>query len=175
MPGSVEEIQAIVKVGNRYKIKVNLTPQAGILLCSSERRRRYYSTGFEAPGRILEIDEKNLYAVVEPYVICATLQAELMKRGLNLNVIGAGISTSPLASATSYSGQVRVLSGWVHNSENLLAMEWITPTGEIVRTGSLGSDAGWFCGEGPGPSLRGICRGARGARGGMGVYTKLRA
>ncbi len=58
------------------------------------------------------------------------------------------------------------------NSENLLGMEWVTPEGEIVRTGSLGSGDGWFCSEGPGPSLRGICRGAIGSRGGLGVYTK---
>ena len=31
-------------------------------------------------------------------------------------------------------------------------MEWVTPEGEIVRTGSLGSGDGWFCSEGPGPS-----------------------
>ena len=35
-------------------------------------------------------------------------------------------------------------------------MEWVTPEGEIVRTGSLGSGDGWFCSEGPGPSVRGI-------------------
>ena len=35
-------------------------------------------------NRIIEINEKNMYAVVEPYVISAQLQAELMKRGLHL-------------------------------------------------------------------------------------------
>lgn len=174
MPGSVEEIQAIVKTCNRYKIKV-----------------KPYSTGwyfFGAPqkdgddtiqldlrrmNRILEIDEKNLFAVVEPYVICATLQAELMKRGLNINIIGAGSSSSVLASATSYLGVGPSTIFMGHNHENLLGLEWVMPTGDILRTGSLGSCAGWFCGEGPGPSLRGICKGARGARGGMGVYTKI--
>ena len=58
------------------------------------------------------------------------------------------------------------------NAENVLGMEWVTPEGEIVRTGSLGSGDGWFCSEGPGPSVRGICRGALGSRGGLGVYTK---
>ena len=58
------------------------------------------------------------------------------------------------------------------NAENLLGMEWVTPEGEIVRTGSLGSGDGWFCSEGPGPSVRGICRGTLGSRGGLGVYTK---
>lgn len=173
VPGTVEEVQAIVKTCNKYEIKV-----------------KAYSTGwyfFGAPqkdeddtvqldlrrmDRIVEIDEKNMFAVVEPYVICATLQAELMKVGLNLNLIGAGASTSPLASATSYIGGGPSTIWTGHNSENLLGLEWVMPTGDILRTGSLGSGAGWFCGEGPGPSLRGLCRGRRGARGGMGVYTK---
>ena len=123
-------------------------------------------------NRILEIDEKNLYAVVEPYVIHAQLQAEVLKRGLNINITGAGCSSSIVASACAYAGQGPYAYFMGGNSENLLGMEWVTPEGEIVRTGSLGSGDGWFCGEGPGPSVRGICRGAIGSRGGLGVYTK---
>jgi glycolate oxidase len=59
------------------------------------------------------------------------------------------------------------------NMRNLLAWEWVTPTGEIVRGGSAGSGAGWFCGEGPGPGTRGLIRGLFGAGGGLGVFTKI--
>ena len=122
--------------------------------------------------RILEIDEKNMFAVVEPDVIGATLQAEAMKVGLNTHITGSGCSCSPLASATSYfgSGPSNLYGGWYY--ENLLGVEWVMPTGEILRTGSLGSGCGWFCGEGPGPSLRGVFRGFLGAKGAMGVFTK---
>ena len=43
----------------------------------------------------------------------AQLQAEVMKRGLNLNIIGAGCSTSIVASACAYSGSgpVELLHG----------------------------------------------------------------
>ena len=47
-------------------------------------------------NRIIEINEKNMYAVVEPYVISAQLQAELMKRGLNFNIKGAGTNCSAM-------------------------------------------------------------------------------
>ena len=46
------------------------------------------------------------------------------------------------------------------------------PTGDVLKLGSLGADSGWFCGDGPGPSLRGIMRGWEGAWGGLGVFTK---
>ena len=42
-------------------------------------------------NQIIEINEKNMYAVVEPYVTSAQLQAELFKRGLNTNIKGAGL------------------------------------------------------------------------------------
>ena len=173
MPGRAEEIQSIIRICNKYKVKVKPYSTGWYFYAAPQKDGDdTVQLDLRRMGRILEIDEKNMFAVVEPYVICANLQAELMKRGLNLNIIGAGASTSLVASACAYSG-AGPNSFWMgHNSENLLGMEWVTPTGEIVRTGSLGSGDGWFCGEGPGPSVRGICRGARGSRGGMGVYTK---
>lgn len=170
LPGSTEEVQAIVRACNRYKIKF-----------------KAFSTGWGAwggPGsegviqldlrrmnRILEINEENMYAVVEPYVIGAQLQAELMKRGLNCNIItcGSNISALPLAALVGdgFSSVSTSMQG-----RNTLGVEWVLPTGEILRLGSLGSGAGWFCGDGPGPSLRGITRGVDAITGGIGVFTK---
>src|SRR4030042_6856290 len=99
---------------------------------------------------------------MEPYVIGSTLQAEVMKVGLNTHMIGAGASCSPLASATSLMGMGADTIFMGQSTENLLAVEWVMPTGDILRTGSLGSGLGWFCGDGPGPSLRGIFRGVVG-------------
>jgi len=171
LPGSAEEVQAIVKICNRHKIKFKAlstgwgahnAPGVGGVVQLDLRRM----------NRILEIDEKNMYAVVEPYVICAQLQVEAMKRGLNCHIIGAGSSTSALASATSVVGYGPdgLIMGF--SGRNVLGVEWVLPTGEILKLGSLGSGAGWFCGDGPGPSLRGIMRGWEGAWGGLGVFTK---
>jgi glycolate oxidase len=54
----------------------------------------------------------------------------------------------------------------------MFGVEWISPTGEIITLGAPGSGCGWFSGDGPGPSLRGIFRGAIGANGALGVFTK---
>ncbi|MBN2026439.1 MAG: FAD-binding oxidoreductase [Actinobacteria bacterium] len=171
LPSTTEEVQAVIKTCGRLGLKV-----------------KPFSTGWGAHAgvggddvvqmdlrrmdRILEIDEKNMVAVVEPYAICAQIQAEAMKKDLNLHIVGAGCGTSPLASCTSMDG-----TGWTglttgYNARNLLGTEWVLPDGELLRLGSLGSGAGWFCGDGPGPSLRGIMRGLFGARGALGVYTK---
>ena len=171
LPGSTEEVQAIVRTCNRYRIKCK-PYSTGWFMVAAPQSEGEIQLDLRQMDRILEIDEKNMFAVVEPYVIAATLQAEAMKVGLNCNIIGAGASHSPLASATSLGGHgpASIYAG--QNTENLLALEWVTPSGDILRTGSLGSRDGWFCGEGPGPSLRGIARGVAGAAGGMGVFTK---
>jgi glycolate oxidase len=112
-----------------------------------------------------------MYAVVEPYVISAKLQAELMKRGLIANIIGAGSNTSAL-SPIKDAGYGFLGATCSLDSRNVLGVEWVLPTGEIIRTGSLGAGAGWCYSEGPGPSLRGIIRGQYSARGGIGIFTK---
>ena len=173
LPGSTEEVAAVTKVCNKYKIKVKPISTGwyhwAAPLTDNEPTVQF---DLRRMDKILEIDEKNMYAVVEPYVICAQLQAETMKRGLNLNIIGAGCSTSIVASACAYFGAGPSSYYMGHNSENLLGQEWVTPAGEIIRTGSLSSGSGWFCGEGPGPSARAITRGSLGSRGGLGTYTK---
>ncbi|CAG1009319.1 putative FAD-linked oxidoreductase [Anaerolineales bacterium] len=171
MPGSTEEVQSIVKLCNKYKIRF----KASSTFWSAQAYPSEENTiqlDMRRMDRIIEIDEKNMYAVVEPGVIAATLQAETMKVGLNTHIAGSGCSCSVLAGATSYfgSGPSNLYGGWFY--DNLLGMEWVMPTGEIFRTGSLGSNCGWFCGEGPGPSMKGVARGFLGAKGSMGVFTK---
>jgi hypothetical protein len=171
MPGSTEEVQEIVKICNRYGIKFkasstfwtsrgNISDDNAVTL---DMRRM---------DRILEIDPQNQYAVIEPYVIGATLQAEVMKLGLNTTIIGAGSSCSPLASACANGGPSPFALFGGLTRENLLAFEWVTPTGEIMRSGSLGSGLGWFCDDGPGPGLRGLIMAGSGSMGAMGVFTK---
>jgi glycolate oxidase len=171
LPGSTEEVQKIIRLCNRRGIKAK---------ASSTGYGAHNAVGAEGTifldmrrmNRILELDEKNMYVVVEPYVSFAQLQGEAMKRGLNCHVIGAGSNCSALASTTSMHGTntQAVSHGW--GGRNALGVEWVLPTGEILRLGSLGSGAGWFSGDGPGPSLRGIMRGAAGAQSGLGVFTK---
>ena len=173
MPASTAEVQAIVRLANRHGLKVKPTGTGWYFFNAPLKDDDpTLQLDLRRMNAIIEINERNMYAVVEPYVIHAQLQAEVLKLGLNINIPGVGCSSSILASACAYAGQGPFTYYLGGNAENLLGMEWVTPEGEIIRTGSLGSDAGWFCSEGPGPSVRGICHGAIGSRGGLGVYTK---
>jgi hypothetical protein len=171
LPGSTEEVQGVIKTCNRYGVKFRAF-STGWIFFATPLAEGVVILDLRRMNRILEIDAKNMYAVVQPYVIAAQLQAETMKIGLNCNIIGAGAGCSPLAQSTSFSGHGPSSLYTGHASEVMLAVEWVLPNGEIVKTGSMGGGSGWFCAEGPGPGLRGIVRGNIGAFGGVGVFTK---
>jgi glycolate oxidase len=170
LPRTNEEVVAIVKLCNKYGLQFKASStgwgpynDAGGPGCLKLDLRRM--------NQIIEINEENMYAVVEPGVTCAQLHAETMKRGLNCNQNGAGTncSASPIVAhcgfgCTSQSGS--------YGERNQLGLEWITPEGELVKLGALGSVGEWFCGDGPGPSLRGAVRGNVVPMGGLGVFTK---
>lgn len=171
LPGNTNEVQQVVKLCNRHKMKFKAL-STGWGAWSGPGSEGVVQIDLKRMNRILEIDEKNMFVVIEPYVICAQLQAEMMKLGLNVHIIGAGSNTSALASATSVGGYGACGLATGFSGRNLLGVEWVLPNGEILRLGSLGSGSGWFCGDGPGPSLRGIMRGWLGAMGGLGVFTR---
>jgi glycolate oxidase len=169
LPNNTEEVQAIVKLCNRYKLQFKAS-STGWAYCDPSGPG-VIKIDLRRMNRIIEINEKNMYAVVEPYVVATQLQAELMKRGLNCSINGAGGNCSALPIA-GHAGLGPVSESGSYGERNQLALEWVTPEGEIVRLGSLGSLGEWFCGDGPGPSLRGIVRGNTVPLGGLGVYTK---
>ena len=163
LPKDTAEVQAVVKLCNKHKLQfrpictgwTGMFPKDIILL---DLRRM---------NHIIEINEKNMYAVVEPYVISSQLQAELFKRGLNFCIKGAGTNCSALLRGHGHMDQT---TGG--DDRNHLAIEWVTPEGDIVRSGSLGSSGEWFCGDGPGPSLRSILTSAVPPGVTPGVFTK---
>jgi len=163
LPGNTAEVQALVKLCNKHKLKFRAictgwTGQFPPDIVLFDMRRM---------NKIIEINEENMYAVVEPYVISAQLQAELMKRGFVMNVKGAGSNCS--AMLRGHGSLDQTTSG---DDRNHLAIEWVTPAGEIVQSGSLGSTGDWFSGDGPGPSLRSILTSAVPPGVSPGVFTK---
>jgi glycolate oxidase len=171
LPGSTHEVQAVIKLCNRRGIKFRASSTAyGYTVTVSSEGEIFMD--MRRMNRILDLDEKNMRVLVEPYVSFAQVQAEAHKRGLNCQIVGAGSNCSYLASLTSMDGNNAQAIAFGYAGRNLLGVEWVTPTGEILRFGSAGVGAGWFSGDGPGPSIRGIIRGSRGALGGLGVFTK---
>jgi glycolate oxidase len=167
LPKNTAEVQAIVKLCNKHRLQFRAECTGWTFMMPGMVSQDFIYLDLRRMNRIIEINEKNMYAVVEPYVISAQLQAELFKRGLNFCIKGAGSNTSALLRGHGHLDQTT--SG---DDRNHLAVEWVTPEGEIVRSGALGSSDEWFCGDGPGPSLRCILNSVVPPGTTPGVFTK---
>lgn len=171
LPSCTEEVRKVVQACNEHGMKFKAL-STGWGAHNSATYDDVVIVDLRRMNRILEIDVNNMYAVVEPYVCGGELQAEAWKHGLNTHIVGAGPHGSVLAGATSMHGCGNDSIYMSTSSRNLLGVEWVLPDGEILRLGTPGSGSEWFCGDGPGPSLRGIVRGTSGAFGGFGIFTK---
>jgi len=172
LPGSTAEVQGIVKVCNRFNIKFR-AHSSGWSCPALSSNESFLPLDMRRMNRIVEINAKNKYAVVESYVSMQHLFTETMKIGLRPHTIGCGPSGGILASATSNFGCGNTSISSDFGGRVPLGVEWVLPDGEILRLGSLGTGSGWFSGDGPGPSLRGVMRGYGGATGGIGVITTV--
>lgn len=172
LPETTAQVQAIIRACRDHGLKFR-AHSTGTASFSTVTQKGTVSLDLRRMDKIIEIDAKNQMAVIEPYVTAQQLQAEALKVGLTTHVIGAGWTHSPLASASSLGGIGITGNHTSSNGRNLLAWEWVTPEGDVVRSGAAGAGAGWFAGEGPGPGFRGMLRGYAGAAGGLGVFTRI--
>jgi len=174
LPSTVEETQEFVKLCKKHGFKFK-AQSTGLGPWNQATDPKTIIVDLRRMNKIVKIDEKNMYAVVEPYVSGAQLQVEAMRVGLNDHMPGCGPMGSPLASATSMCGPGFTSASTGFSDRNVLGTEWVLPTGEVLRLGSLGlnDNADWYSGDGPGPSLRGIMRGFVGAKSGLGIFTKV--
>lgn len=172
-PETTEHVQNIVKACNRYNVPfmpVSTQWWSGrgapnveeALLIDLKRMDR------------CEIDEKHMYAIVESGIVYSQLQEEAMKRGLYTTIAGGGSQVSVVANHILYGSSPLNYRTCIAN-RRILGVEWVLPTGEILRLGSLAFNQNDFLwGEGIGPDLRGILRGfSPGWMGSLGIVTKM--
>lgn len=171
LPKSTAEVQEIMRFCCRsdYMVKPLST---GFHTAAAASNNRVIVLDLKRMNRILEVDVKNQIAVIEPYVRAIDLQTEIVKHGLNCHIISSGANHSLLASHAAAWGYGVSGAATSFSGRNLLGLEWVLPSGDVVTLGSAGSGCGWFSPDGPGPSMRGIVRGFQGTFGGLGVFTK---
>lgn len=135
-PGSADEISAILKLANRYKIPV--TPIGGKTGLSGGALSIHQGIGLsmERFNKILHIDEQNLQVTVEPGVVTQTLQETVLEKGLfyppdpssrGSCFIGGNVAEN--------AGGARAVKYGV-TKDYVLNLEVVLPTGEIIWTGA---------------------------------------
>jgi len=171
LPQSTTEVQEIMRFcsNSQYMAKPLST---GFHTAAAASNKNVIILDLKRMNRIIDIDFKNQIAVVEPYVRAIDLQTEIVKHGLNCHIVSSGANHSLLASHAAAWGYGVTGTATSFSGRNLLGVEWVLPSGEVVTLGSAGAGCGWFSPDGPGPSMRGIVRGFQGTFGGLGVFTR---
>ncbi|MDP3284584.1 MAG: FAD-binding oxidoreductase [Desulfobacterales bacterium] len=170
MPGNTEEVRQIMLLVNKHKVPV--VPMGGGLVLSGLTRALHGGIilDMKRMNRILQVNPKSRYAVVEGGASEGMLQAYLKKHhpGLKHSMPDAPpIATLAGNICIHGSGHLSVLGGF--HSDMLTGMEVVLPTGDIVRLGSCSVSTDWFA-RAPLPDLSGLFLGWSGT---TGVVTKL--
>lgn len=172
LPANTQEIQNIVKLCNKFGIRFKAITSGFEFVATAIESEKTILLDLRRMNRILDIDAKNMRAVVEPFVSIYRLQMEAAKLGLYTGRPGVGYSAGVIAVTCCHQGMTNSQIYTSGYGRNVLGVEWVLPTGELLTLGASGLEDGWFSADGPGFSLRGILRGRSGANGGHGVITK---
>ena len=163
-PGSTDEISHLMQLANREIIPVfprgagsgftggSLPTRGGIVLCT------------ERMDRILEIDDENLVATVEPGVVTEQFQKEVEKRGLFYPPDPASLKFSTLGgNVAECAGGPRCIKYGV-TKDFIIGLEVVTPSGDVITTG--------------GPTMKGVVgydltKLLCGSEGTLGIITRI--
>jgi glycolate oxidase len=134
-PSSAEEVSKILKLANKHLFPVIPRGQGSGLTGGAIPVESGVVLVFTRMNRILEIDTKNLIAIVEPGVITFDLQQEAAALGLFYPPDPASYKYS------SIGGNVAECAGGPNSlkygvtRDYVLGLEVVKPTGEIINTG----------------------------------------
>ena len=160
LPATTDEVQKIVLLANRKKVP--LVPMGGGLVLSGLSRPLEGGIVLvvKRMNRILEVNEKSRYALVEAGTSQGMLQAYLKK---NHPTLKHSVPDSPPMATIGGnvlihgSGHLSHAAGF--HSDMLNGLEVVLPTGEVVKIGSCSTSPYWF-GRAPLPDLAGLFGGS---------------
>lgn len=173
MPETTEQVAEIVKHAN--KTKTPIWPRAGGTSCckgSMPQKDGGIVLDLTRMTKVLDISEEDMTATVQPGIVLRTLEEEMRKKNLhpmNLGSCGSGLA------ATVGAGIATNAEGWGgaefgNYSEQVVCLEVVLPTGEILRTGSDSTTTGTKCERYVnGPDLAGLFCGSQGF---LGIITE---
>jgi len=135
IPATTSEVSSVLKLCNRERIPLTprgagtgltggAVPSFGGVVLSTERL-----------NRIIEIDEANLLAIVEPHVVTADLQSAVERVGLFYPPDPASLKHCVIGgNIAECAGGPRAFK-YGTTKRYVLGLEAVLPTGEIIRTG----------------------------------------
>lgn len=135
-PNSAQEVSGVLKLANEKRIPVYPRGAASGLTGGAVPLHGGIALDMTRMNRIIEIDEANLMATVEPGVVVADFQKEVEKHGLLYPPDPASNSFATMGGAVAEcAGGLRGMKYGV-TRDYVMALELVLPTGEIIQAGS---------------------------------------
>ncbi len=135
-PGSTADVSAIARLCDAHRVPLVVRGAGTGYTGGAVPTRGGVVLSMERLNRIIEIDERNLLAVVEPNVVTADLQRAVERVGLFYPPDPASLEQSSIGgNVAECAGGARAFK-YGTTKRYVLGLEAVLPTGQVVRTGS---------------------------------------
>lgn len=133
-PNSTDEVAAVLRIANELRVPVTPRGSGTGLSGGAVPSANGVVVSFERMSRVLEIDEENHVAVVQPGVTLAQLDEVTARHGLVYPVYPGEYSASLGGNVSTNAGGMRAVKYGVTRHQ-VLGLEAVLPGGEVIRTG----------------------------------------
>lgn len=166
-PETTDELRTIVMAAAEAGLAIHVRG-GGVSYTDAHLPTREQSLVIDtgALDRIVEINEADMSVTVEPGISWERLDTALAKRGLKVPFVGtfsglaASVGGTVSQNANGHGSNANGIS-----ADSVIALEVLTPSGEIIRTGTAGAAATHARFRNFGPDLAGLFIGDSGALG----------
>ncbi|SDP76391.1 FAD-binding oxidoreductase [Desulforhopalus singaporensis] len=138
MPSTTEEVVEIVKIANEYKIPI--VPRAGAtgLADGAVPLKKGILLDVKRMNQIIEIDDINMTATVQPGVSMLELNKVLTRVGLFYPDDPASYPCAIIGGRIGSNGFSLIGGGYGHVPNLVISQEIVLPTGKVIRVGGGG-------------------------------------
>jgi glycolate oxidase len=133
-PATAGEVAELLRTATQYQIPVTARGSGSGLSGAARPRNGGLVISFERMNDVLEIDEINQVAVVQPGVTLAELDIRTAAAGLSYTVYPGELSASVGGNVGTNAGGMRAVKYGV-TRQNVLGLQAVLPSGDIIRTG----------------------------------------
>jgi FAD/FMN-containing dehydrogenase len=170
-PKTTEQVQKVVQLANREKIPIVPMGNGMALTGLVIPLKGGIVMDMKRMNKILEVNERARYAVVEGGTSQGVLKAHLQNHYPHLrHSLPDAPPTTTIAANVALHGQGRLTQQYGFNSDMVTGLEVVLPTGDICKIGSPSLGPYWFS-KGPTlPDLSGLFLGWLGT---TGIFTKV--
>jgi glycolate oxidase len=133
-PGTTAEVSAVLRAASEHGVGVTARGSGTGLAGAARPGQGGLVVSFERMNRVLEVDDANNVAVVQPGATLAELDAAAAGRGLVYPVFPGEMSASLGGTIATNAGGMRAVKYGVTRN-HVLGLEAVLASGEVLRTG----------------------------------------